>query len=166
MSRNSARLICALPAERAEVTRQTLYRHWPTRAVLLFDLVLEGRGPGPGQVRVRAEACGPCPIDVHATYGDRPVGPSHPPFVPGTSGVGLVEKLGAGVTHLGVGRRVAVPWLGRACGRCCRTRRTRPTCWWSAPGAAGGASDRDRGGSPTGVFHHAAGPVAVVPERT
>jgi AcrR family transcriptional regulator len=35
-------LTYALLAERAEVTRQTLYRHWPTRAALLFDLVLEG----------------------------------------------------------------------------------------------------------------------------
>ncbi|WP_405958349.1 TetR/AcrR family transcriptional regulator [Streptomyces phaeochromogenes] len=35
-------LTYALLAERADVTRQTLYRHWPTRAALLFDLVLEG----------------------------------------------------------------------------------------------------------------------------
>lgn len=37
-----AGLTYALLAERAEVTRQTLYRHWPTRAALLFDLILEG----------------------------------------------------------------------------------------------------------------------------
>jgi AcrR family transcriptional regulator len=35
-------LTYALLAERAEVTRQTLYRHWPTRTALLVDLVLEG----------------------------------------------------------------------------------------------------------------------------
>jgi AcrR family transcriptional regulator len=29
-------------AARARVTRQTLYRHWPSRAALLVDLVLEG----------------------------------------------------------------------------------------------------------------------------
>ena len=29
-------------AERAGVTRQTLYRHWPTRSSLLVDLILEG----------------------------------------------------------------------------------------------------------------------------
>ena len=29
-------------AAQAEVTRQTLYRHWPTRAALLVDLILEG----------------------------------------------------------------------------------------------------------------------------
>ncbi|MEU5537427.1 TetR/AcrR family transcriptional regulator [Streptomyces sp. NPDC020362] len=35
-------LTYALLAERADVTRQTLYRHWPNRAALLFDLILEG----------------------------------------------------------------------------------------------------------------------------
>ncbi|MCX4582605.1 TetR/AcrR family transcriptional regulator [Streptomyces sp. NBC_01481] len=35
-------LTYALLAEQASVTRQTLYRHWPTRAALLFDLILEG----------------------------------------------------------------------------------------------------------------------------
>ncbi|MEU9991661.1 TetR/AcrR family transcriptional regulator [Streptomyces sp. NPDC048045] len=35
-------LTYALLAERAGVTRQTLYRHWPSRAALLFDLILEG----------------------------------------------------------------------------------------------------------------------------
>ena len=35
-------LTYAALAERADVTRQTLYRHWPTRAALLFDLILEG----------------------------------------------------------------------------------------------------------------------------
>ncbi|WP_431771800.1 TetR/AcrR family transcriptional regulator [Streptomyces cucumeris] len=39
-------LTYALLAERAEVTRQTLYRHWPTRAALLFDLILEGPDVG------------------------------------------------------------------------------------------------------------------------
>ncbi|MFH8387591.1 TetR/AcrR family transcriptional regulator [Kitasatospora sp. NPDC018058] len=35
-------LTWALLAERADVTRQTLYRHWPNRGALLFDLILEG----------------------------------------------------------------------------------------------------------------------------
>ncbi|WP_282703502.1 zinc-dependent alcohol dehydrogenase [Streptomyces sp. CC219B] len=83
-------------------------------------LVIEERPdpePGPGQVRVRVEASGLCHTDIHAAHGDWPVKPS-PPFVPGHEGVGLVEKLGDGVTHLTVGQRVAVPWLGKACGRC------------------------------------------------
>src|SRR5689334_10620132 len=73
--------------------------------------------PGPGEVLVRVEASGLCHTDIHAAHGDWPVKPT-PPFVPGHEGVGLVEKLGDGVTHLSVGQRVAVPWLGRACGRC------------------------------------------------
>ncbi|UIX34143.1 zinc-dependent alcohol dehydrogenase [Streptomyces sp. GQFP] len=83
-------------------------------------LVIEERPdpePGPGQVRVRVEASGLCHTDIHAAHGDWPVKPN-PPFVPGHEGVGLVEKLGDGVTHLSVGQRVAVPWLGKACGRC------------------------------------------------
>ncbi|MGF0169093.1 zinc-dependent alcohol dehydrogenase [Streptomyces sp. Marseille-Q5077] len=83
-------------------------------------LVIEDRPdpePGPGQVRVRVEASGLCHTDIHAAHGDWPVRPT-PPFVPGHEGVGLVEKLGDGVTHLSLGQRVAVPWLGRACGRC------------------------------------------------
>ncbi|MDQ1073325.1 zinc-dependent alcohol dehydrogenase [Streptomyces canus] len=83
-------------------------------------LVIEDRPdpePGTGQVRVLVEASGLCHTDLHAARGDWPVKPT-PPFVPGHEGVGLVEKLGEGVTHLGVGQRVAVPWLGKACGRC------------------------------------------------
>ncbi|WP_262064166.1 alcohol dehydrogenase AdhP [Streptomyces sp. STR69] len=83
-------------------------------------LVIEDRPdpePGPGQVRVRVEASGLCHTDIHAAHGDWPVRPT-PPFVPGHEGVGLVEKLGDGVTHLSIGQRVAVPWLGKACGRC------------------------------------------------
>lgn len=37
-----AGLTYALLAERAGVTRQTLYRHWPTRAALLSALTLQG----------------------------------------------------------------------------------------------------------------------------
>src|SRR5580698_11636140 len=37
-----AGLTYSLLAERAGVTRQTLYRHWPSRSGLLVDLILEG----------------------------------------------------------------------------------------------------------------------------
>ncbi|WP_405639694.1 alcohol dehydrogenase catalytic domain-containing protein [Streptomyces uncialis] len=83
-------------------------------------LVIEERPdpePGAGQVSIRVEACGLCHTDIHAARGDWPVKP-RPPFVPGHESVGLVEALGDGVTHLAVGERVAVPWLGWACGRC------------------------------------------------
>jgi propanol-preferring alcohol dehydrogenase len=71
----------------------------------------------PGQVRVRVEACGLCHTDIHAAHGDWPVKPA-PPFVPGHEGVGIVVELGPGVTEVAVGDRVAMPWLGYACGTC------------------------------------------------
>jgi propanol-preferring alcohol dehydrogenase len=73
--------------------------------------------PGPGQVLVKIEASGLCHTDIHAAHGDWPVKPN-PPFVPGHEGVGIVERLGEGVTNLRVGDRVAIPWLGWACGDC------------------------------------------------
>ena len=41
-----AGLTYSLLAERAGVTRQTLYRHWPARAALLVDLILTGNSSG------------------------------------------------------------------------------------------------------------------------
>ena len=72
---------------------------------------------GPGEVVVRIETSGLCHTDIHAAQGDWPVKPK-PPFIPGHEGVGLVESLGAGVTEVAVGDRVALPWLGFACGTC------------------------------------------------
>src|SRR4051812_35488205 len=71
----------------------------------------------PRQIRVRVEASGLCHTDIHAAHGDWPVKPA-PPFVPGHEGVGIVVELGPGVTEVGVGDRVAMPWLGYACGAC------------------------------------------------
>ena len=73
--------------------------------------------PGPGQVLVKVEASGLCHTDIHAAHGDWPVKPPLP-FVPGHEGVGLVAGVGPGVTRLQEGDRVAVPWLGWACGAC------------------------------------------------
>jgi propanol-preferring alcohol dehydrogenase len=71
----------------------------------------------PGQVRVKVEASGLCHTDIHAAHGDWPVKPS-PPFVPGHEGVGKVVELAPGVSEVAVGDRVAMPWLGYACGTC------------------------------------------------
>jgi len=90
--------------------------------VTAFDrpLSIEDRStpePGPGEILVRIETCGLCHTDIHAAHGDWPVKPSLP-FVPGHEGVGIVERLGAGVSTPQVGARVAIPWLGWACGEC------------------------------------------------
>jgi propanol-preferring alcohol dehydrogenase len=76
------------------------------------------RGPlEPGQIRVKVEASGLCHSDIHAAHGDWPVKPS-PPFIPGHEGIGIVTELGPAVTEVAVGERVAMPWLGYACGTC------------------------------------------------
>lgn len=72
--------------------------------------------PGPGQVLVRMEASGICHTDLHAVRGDWPVKPK-PPFIAGHEGIGIVEKVGEGTIRK-VGERVAIPWLGDACGHC------------------------------------------------
>ena len=73
--------------------------------------------PSAHQVLVRIEASGLCHTDIHAAHGDWPVKPTLP-FTPGHEGVGIVERLGDGVTNLRVGERVALPWFGFGCGEC------------------------------------------------
>ncbi|MGW2842683.1 alcohol dehydrogenase AdhP [Streptomyces sp. NPDC001493] len=73
--------------------------------------------PAPHQVLVRMETSGLCHTDIHAARGDWPVKPE-PPFVPGHEGIGVVEAVGEQVDHLSPGDRVAIPWLGEACGHC------------------------------------------------
>jgi propanol-preferring alcohol dehydrogenase len=68
-------------------------------------------------VLVRIEASGLCHTDIHAAHGDWPVKPT-PPFIPGHEGVGIVEACGPLVTEVAIGDRVAIPWLGYACGTC------------------------------------------------
>lgn len=73
--------------------------------------------PGPGQITVKIEASGLCHTDIHAANGDWPVKPKIP-LIPGHEGVGTIVAIGEGDSPLTVGDRVALPWLGRACGRC------------------------------------------------
>ena len=73
--------------------------------------------PGRGQVVVRIEASGLCHTDIHAAHGDWPVKPKMP-LIPGHEGVGRVVEVGEGNLRVGVGDRVALPWLGHACGHC------------------------------------------------
>ncbi|CAM01674.1 propanol-preferring alcohol dehydrogenase [Saccharopolyspora erythraea NRRL 2338] len=73
--------------------------------------------PGPGEVVVKIETSGLCHTDIHAAHGDWPVKPKLP-LIPGHEGVGIVESVGAEVTEVAEGDRVAIPWLGVACGTC------------------------------------------------
>ena len=90
--------------------------------VTAFDAPLELQElpvpePGPGEVLVRVEFSGLCGTDIHAAHGDWPAKPSLP-FTPGHEGIGFVEKLGGGVSTRQLGDRVAIAWLGSACGAC------------------------------------------------
>lgn len=73
--------------------------------------------PSQGEVLVKVETSGLCHTDIHAAHGDWPFKPT-PPFIPGHEGVGIVQKVGPGVNTPNLGDRVAMPWLGSACGVC------------------------------------------------
>jgi D-arabinose 1-dehydrogenase-like Zn-dependent alcohol dehydrogenase len=71
--------------------------------------------PGTGQVRIRMIASGVCGTDLHVIRG---LFPATLPLVLGHEPVGIVEKLGVGVTRLQVGDRVGVCWQQSGCGHC------------------------------------------------
>jgi propanol-preferring alcohol dehydrogenase len=73
--------------------------------------------PGTNQILVRMEASGICHTDIHAAHGDWPVKPTLP-FIPGHEGIGVIEAVGPGAADRHVGERVALAWLGAACGHC------------------------------------------------
>lgn len=72
--------------------------------------------PGPGEVLLRVQACAVCRTDLHIVDGELPL--PHLPIVPGHEIVGIVERLGDGVSQYQVGDRLGVPWLGHTCGHC------------------------------------------------
>jgi len=72
--------------------------------------------PGPGEIRVRVEACGVCRTDLHVVDGD--LTDPKLPIIPGHEIVGIVDALGPGVTAPALGARVGVPWLAHTCGHC------------------------------------------------
>jgi propanol-preferring alcohol dehydrogenase len=72
--------------------------------------------PGPREVRLRVEACGICRTDLHIIEGDLPL-PTLP-LVPGHQIVGIVNRVGEGVTRFRIGDRLGIPWLFSTCGQC------------------------------------------------
>jgi D-arabinose 1-dehydrogenase-like Zn-dependent alcohol dehydrogenase len=64
--------------------------------------------PGPGEVRVRVEACGVCGSDLFLQRGGfgRPL-----PIVPGHEAAGRIDALGAGVEGLATGQQVAIAYI-------------------------------------------------------
>jgi D-arabinose 1-dehydrogenase-like Zn-dependent alcohol dehydrogenase len=77
--------------------------------------------PGPGQVRVKVEACGICHSDALVKEGLWP-GLQYP-RVPGHEIAGRVDAMGANVTSWAIGQRVGVGWHGGHCFVCEQCRR-------------------------------------------
>ncbi|HTZ58563.1 MAG TPA: alcohol dehydrogenase [Acidobacteriaceae bacterium] len=77
--------------------------------------------PGPGEVRIKVQACGVCRSDAIIVEGRRP-GISYP-RVPGHEIAGVIDALGTGVTEWRKGRRVGVGWHGGHDGTCPECRR-------------------------------------------
>ena len=66
--------------------------------------------PGPGQVRIRVQACGVCHSDMLTKEGAWP-GIVYP-RVPGHEVAGVIDETGSGVTQWAKGQRVGVGWHG------------------------------------------------------
>ncbi|HVJ77474.1 MAG TPA: zinc-dependent alcohol dehydrogenase family protein [Hyphomicrobium sp.] len=72
--------------------------------------------PGPGEVRIRVEACAVCRTDLHIIDGDLP--DPQRPVVPGHEIVGIIDRAGDNTLAARIGRRVGIGWLGHTCGHC------------------------------------------------
>ena len=74
--------------------------------------------PAANEVLVRVEYVGVCGSDIHY-YENGGIGPNivKPPFVLGHEAGGTVVEVGASVTHLKPGDRVALE-PGKTCGHC------------------------------------------------
>jgi D-arabinose 1-dehydrogenase-like Zn-dependent alcohol dehydrogenase len=77
--------------------------------------------PGPGQVRIRVEACGICHTDSATVNGVYPG--LTLPRVPGHEVVGRIDALGSGVSRWKVGQRVGVGLIAGEDGTCEPCRR-------------------------------------------
>jgi D-arabinose 1-dehydrogenase-like Zn-dependent alcohol dehydrogenase len=77
--------------------------------------------PGPGQVRIKVQACGVCHSDLFTKEGLWP-GIEYP-RVPGHEVAGIVDEVGAGVSEWKEGQRAGVGWHGGHDGTCLRCRR-------------------------------------------
>jgi len=88
--------------------------------------------PGPGEARVRVQACGVCHTDLHYRQGG--IGGDFPYFL-GHEAAGVVEAIGDGVTGLAPGDFVILNWRA-VCGECRACRRGRPWYCFSTHNAS------------------------------
>jgi len=76
--------------------------------------------PGPGQVRIKVQACGVCHSDVLTKEGWPGI---QYPRVPGHEVVGVIDEVGGGVSEWKKGQRVGVGWHGGHDNTCSECRR-------------------------------------------
>jgi propanol-preferring alcohol dehydrogenase len=72
--------------------------------------------PGPGELRVRIEACAVCRTDLHVIDGD--LKDPKRPVIPGHEIIGIVDAVGDGSLVSRMDERVGIGWLGHTCGHC------------------------------------------------
>ena len=85
-------------------TRAAVVREFNQLTVETVELDL----PKANELLVRVRAAGVCHSDLHNLRGELRL---TPPFVLGHEGAGIVEQVGASVTHIKPGDRVLVNWL-------------------------------------------------------
>lgn len=78
--------------------------------------------PGPGEARVKVQACGVCHTDLH--YREGGINDDFP-FLLGHEAAGVVESVGEGVSGLAPGDYVVLAWRA-PCGECRSCLRGRP----------------------------------------
>ncbi|MYD43815.1 MAG: zinc-binding dehydrogenase [Gammaproteobacteria bacterium] len=83
-------------------------RYTPGGGAELIDMSVDD--PGPGQVQIENTACGICSWDLQTFRAGSDSASAAPP---GHEGVGYVTKLGAGVSDVEIGQRVAGGGFGR-----------------------------------------------------
>ncbi|WP_063043044.1 S-(hydroxymethyl)mycothiol dehydrogenase [Nocardia pseudovaccinii] len=88
--------------------------------VELVDIVIPD--PGPHDVVVRIQSCGVCHTDLH--YREGGINDEFP-FLLGHEAAGIVETVGAAVTHVVAGDFVILNWRA-VCGECRACKRGRP----------------------------------------
>jgi S-(hydroxymethyl)mycothiol dehydrogenase len=88
--------------------------------------------PGPGEAKVRVQACGVCHTDLH--YREGGIGDDFP-YLLGHEAAGIVEAVGDGVAGLEPGDFVVLNWRA-VCGVCRACRRGRPWYCFATHNAA------------------------------
>jgi S-(hydroxymethyl)mycothiol dehydrogenase len=88
--------------------------------------------PGPGEARVRVQACGVCHTDLH--YREGGIGEDFP-YLLGHEAAGVVDAVGPGVTGVAPGDFVILNWRA-VCGQCRACKRGRPWYCFATHNAA------------------------------